>query len=192
MSIDTDGGTRVTGSPGPGPVPETARQAVTAGWRRWRWILAVALVVVLAALIAAVTGSVTGDRDRLGPDNPGPNGSRALVRVLRGQGVDVQQVRRSPEVVAATGAKSTLVVTNTFLLGPAQLDRLLADDAQNLVLIEPDEITLSRLAPDLRAAGHAEAAVRAADCSIAAVQAAGAARAGGYLYSRVSVPICTS
>lgn len=190
MTIGTDV-TSLTNAPEPGPgsAPETARQAVTAGWRRWRWLLAVALVVALAALIAAVTGSVTGDRDRLGPDNPGPNGSRALVQLLRRQGVDVRQAHRSPEVVSATNANSTLVVTNPYLLGPAQLDRLLADDAPNLVLIEPDEITLSRLAPDLRTAGHAEAAVRAADCSIAAVQAAGAVRAGGYLYSRVSMPI---
>jgi hypothetical protein len=189
VSIDTDVTSR-TNSPDPEPgLPQSARQVVTARWRRWRWLLAVALVVALAALIAAVTGSVTGDRDRLGPNNPGPDGSRALVQLLRRQGVDVRQVHRSPEVVTATGTNSTVVVTNPYLLGPAQLDRLLADDAPNLVLIEPNEITLSRLAPDVRTAGHAEATVRAADCTIPAVQAAGAVRAGGYLYSRVSMPI---
>jgi hypothetical protein len=169
--------------------PANARQAALAGWRRWRWLLLVAVVVALAALITALTANASGDRRRLGPDNPAPNGSRALVQVLRHQGVDVQVANRSPQAVAATDGRSTLLVTDTELLGPRQLDRLLADDVADLVLVEPDEITLNRLAPDLRTAGHAEDAVRDPDCLLPGAQAAGSARAGGYLYSRVSMPM---
>jgi hypothetical protein len=175
--------------PGPGAEPLTTRQAALAGWRRWRWLLVIALVIALTAVITAITGSITVDRNRLGPDNPTPDGSRAVVQILRRQGVDVREVRRSPDVVAATDTRSTLVVTNTAVLGPEQLDRLLADDVPNLVLVEPDEITLSRLAPDLRTAGRSSAAVLDPGCSSPAAQAAGASRAGGYLYTRVSVPI---
>ena len=157
--------------------------------RRWRWPLAVTLVVALTALVVALTSSVSGVRNRLDPDNPEPDGSRALVQVLRRQGVDVRQAHRSPEAVAATAAHSTLVVTNTGLLGPQQLDRLLADDVSNLVLIEPDEITLSRLAPDLRTAGLSPSAVLEPACLLPGPQAAGSVRAGGSLYTRVSMPI---
>jgi hypothetical protein len=169
--------------------PVTARQAVRAGWRRWRWLLAVALVIALGTLITALTATVSGDRDRLGPSNPEPDGSRALVQVLRRQGVEVQEANRSPDAVAATGRRSTLIVTDTGLLGPEQLDRLLADDTSNLVLVEPDEITLSRLAPDVRAAGQAPDVVLDASCQLPQAQAARRARAGGFLYTRVSMPV---
>jgi uncharacterized protein DUF4350 len=170
----------------------TARQAARAGWRRLRWFLVVALVVVLAAVITALTASVSGARDRLGPDNPAPEGSRALVQVLRRQGVAVQPVSRSTEAVAATGHRSTLLVTRTRLLGPEQLDRLLADESSNLVLVEPDEFTLSRLAPQIRTAGHRSAVNRAPGCSVAAADAAGTVRAGGSLYSLATEPISGS
>jgi hypothetical protein len=160
----------------------TARQAARAGWLRWRWILAVALAVTLAALVTALTAGVPGDKARLGPDNPEPDGARALVRILQGQDVDVQVKHRSAAAVAATTAGSTLVVTDTSLLGPGQLEQLEQDDARNLVLIEPDEFTLSRLAPAVRTAGHTDAAVREPGCSTPAAQAAGPTRAGGYLY----------
>jgi len=176
-------------STGRAPEPETTRQAALAGWRRWRWLLVAAVVIILAALITALTAANTDDRRRLGPGNPAPDGSRALVQVLRRQGVEVREMLRSADAVAATTARSTLVVTNTQLLGSEQLDRLLADDAPNLVLIEPDEFTLSRLAPDLRTGGHAEALVQDPGCENAAARAAGSARAGGYLYSRRSMPI---
>lgn len=176
-------------APTPPTTPADGRQAVRAGWRRWRWVLAVALAVGLAALVTALTSSVAGSRARLGPDNPEPDGSRALVQVLRQQGVDVRAVDRSTKAVAATGSGSTLVVTDTGLLGPAQLDRLLTDDVPNLVLIEPDEITLSRLAPDLRTAGQTEVTVRDPDCLVPGAEAAGSTRAGGYLYSLVKVPL---
>ena len=162
--------------------PGTARQSARRGWLRWRWILAVAGAVLLAALITALTASVPGDKSRLGPDNPEPDGSRALVQVLRNQGVDVRAVRRSTTAESATSADSTLVVTNTGLLGPNQLARLAADDAPNLVLVEPDEFTLARLAPQLRTAGHTDARTLDPGCSSPAAQAAGRARAGGYLY----------
>jgi hypothetical protein len=156
---------------------------------RWRWVVVVAVVIALAALVTALTASVSGDRKRLAPDNPGPEGTRALAQVLRQQGVKVRELHRSADVVAATNTRSTLVVTDSVVRGPAQLDRLLDDDAPNLVLIEPDEITLNTLAPDLRTAGQAEAATLEPGCSVPAAEAAGATRAGGYLYTRVPMPV---
>lgn len=167
----------------------SARSSGRARWRRWRWPLLIGLVVVLAALVTALTIPDADDGERLGVRNPGPDGGRALARILQREGVDVRAERRSAAAVAATDARSTLLVTRTDLLGPAQLDRLAADDARHLVLVEPDEITLSRLAPQVRAAGETpEAEVRDPGCQLAAAVAAGSARAGGRLYAPVPTP----
>jgi hypothetical protein len=153
--------------------------------RRWRWPLGVAAIVVLAVVLVALTVPTTQDHRRLSPANPAPNGSRAVAQVLQRQGVRVTLDNRSDQVVADTTSNSTLVVTNTVLLSPEQLNRLAADDAGRLVLIEPDELTLSALAPQLRTAGYSNhIRVRSPNCSINAAVTAGDVRGGGYLYTR--------
>jgi hypothetical protein len=171
--------------PGPRTVPAegTAGQVARERWRRSRWAVLVGVVVLLAAAVAALSVPRGGDRARLGPDNPEPDGSRAVVQVLRRQGVDVRQERTSRTATDATGPSSSLVVTGTRLLGPTQLERLAADDVAALILVEPDEFTLSRLAPRLRTAGMADPVDRNPECTDRAAVAAGRTRAGGSLYS---------
>jgi hypothetical protein len=164
----------------------TVGSSLRTRWLSWRWVLLVALVIALAALITAL--SAPHSAHRLGPDNPAPNGARALVSVLRQQGVDVQERRDSRQAVAATTGRSTLVVTSPGLLGPAQLRRLADDDAADLVLVEPDDRVLSALAPDIHAAGTAGASSVTAGCSAPAAERAGSARAGGLLYSLADEP----
>jgi hypothetical protein len=159
-----------------------------ARWLSWRWVLAVALVVALAALITALSRPSGSDSARLGPNNPAPRGSRALVQLLAQQGVDIQVRRDSRQVVASTDARSTLLVTNTELLAPDQLDRLAGDDAPDLILVEPDDLTLSKLAPDVHASGQVGAGLREPGCSAPAALAAGTARAGGFVYSLANEP----
>jgi Domain of unknown function (DUF4350) len=151
--------------------------------KQFRWVLLILAVIVLAALVGALTVPHSGDRARLGPDNPAPKGSRALVQVLIRHGVDVQIRKNSRLAVSSTNSRSTLVVTDTELLAPDQLDRLAADDAADLVLVEPDELTLSKLAPNLHSAGQVRTDVLEPDCSVPAAQAAGSARSGGFVYS---------
>jgi Domain of unknown function (DUF4350) len=170
------------------PDPTSVAQGLRTRWLSWRWVLLVALTIGLAALIAALSAPHSGDSARLGPDNPAPEGSRALVQVLIRQGVDVQVRRNSRQVVSATDARSTLLVTDPGLLAPEQLDRLAADDAPDLVLVEPDELTLSKLAPRLHSAGQVRAEVREPGCAAPAAQAAGSTRAGGFVYKATSGP----
>jgi hypothetical protein len=161
--------------------PETGSPAGVWG-RRGQWAAVVLGVVAAAVAVAVLTVPRSSDDRRLGPDNPKPEGSRAVVQVLRRQGVDVQLRTRSSAAVAETGARTTLLITDTTLLGPDQLERLADDDAADLVLVEPDEFTLSRLVPQIRSAGTARARSRPPGCSADAAAGAGAARAGGHLY----------
>ncbi len=155
--------------------------------RRWRWPLGVAAIVLLAVVLVALTVPTTEDHRRLSPANPAPNGSRAVAQVLQRQGVQVTLDNRSDQVVKDTTSNSTLVVTDTVLLSPEQLNRLAADDAGRLILIEPDELTLSALAPQLRTAGYSNhTRPKAPGCSIGAAVTAGEVRGGGYLYARAS------
>jgi hypothetical protein len=154
--------------------------------RRVRWPLLVVLVVVAAAAATALTVPRDGDTARLGPANPAPAGSRAVIQVLRRQGVDVQALRNSRAVEtavqkAASGGGSTVVVTHTELLGPDQLD-LLAKQRADLVLVEPDEVTLATIVPSVRTAGVAAAQNRDPACADEGAGTAGRVRAGGHQY----------
>jgi hypothetical protein len=152
----------------------------------------VGLIVLVAAGIAALTVPRSGDNDRLGPGNPAPDGARAVVQVLGDQGVTVRPLRNSAAVLDATDASTTIVVTRTGLLGTDQLARL-ADAAgrgARLVLVEPDEIVLSRLAPQVHTAGQADRETREPGCQDADAQAAGNALAGGLLYSAETGTVC--
>nr|WP_269809588.1 DUF4350 domain-containing protein [Kineosporia rhizophila] len=152
---------------------------------RWRWPLTVAAIVVAAVALVALTVPTSEDGRRLSPENPAPDGARGLAQVLQRQGVEVVSGDRSDEVTEATTSGSTLVVTDTTLLAPEQLNRLAQDDASRLILIEPDEIALSVLAPQVRAAGYSNRTdERAPGCSVSAAVTAGAVRGGGQLYAR--------
>jgi Domain of unknown function (DUF4350) len=151
------------------------------------WLLLLTLVLT-AALITALFTAGRGSPDRLDPANPAPDGARALAQLLTGQGVQVVRIDRSTDLAAAAADGATIVVTSTLALGPAQLDRLAATTGP-LVLIEPDDTALTRLAPPLAAADPVPAEVAAPDCSDPDARAAGPALAGGYQYRRGQVDL---
>lgn len=148
-------------------------------WRRWRWPLLFAAGILVAAAIAALAVPRTGV-GRLHPDSAEPQGARAVAQVLTRLGVQVQTVRSTPAAVEAATAGSTLLVVRTEVLSPDQLDAL-AGTAADLVLVEPDALTLGRLAPDLEPAGVVDAIVTDPRCDQPDAQAAGAVLGGGRL-----------
>lgn len=110
--------------------------------RRTRRILVWGLVVVLVAAIGALIGGM--DRSNtmpLDPDNAEDDGTRALVRVLEQQGVDVT-VTRSLSSLQGTDlpADSTVVVVGSPFLGQeaGEQVREYAAGADRLVLLSPD------------------------------------------------------
>lgn len=98
------------------------------------WVLA---VVVGGALLAVAAGGPPPE-DRLHPDGTGQGGTRALVEVLRDQGIDVEVVTSSQEAVDATDDGSTVVVGNSDLLTDTAARRLLEGTraADRVVLLD--------------------------------------------------------
>ena len=148
-------------------------------WRA-RWPFAVGLVVLTAGVIGALT-IPSGTTNALDPRSPTPAGSRAVAQILQAHGVRVTLVQRSTAAVDGAGRRSTIVVVNTSLLGPDQLDRLAAGTA-DLVLVEPDLVTLDALAPQARPAGVVPADPAPPGCTDPDAVAAGVATSGGRLY----------
>jgi hypothetical protein len=88
-------------------------------------LLLVAAIAVVVVIVAVVQGGVR-TADPLDPDNPGPDGSRALARVLVDQGVQVTVARGAAELDEAAVSGATVVVTQPGLLGESTASRLLA------------------------------------------------------------------
>jgi hypothetical protein len=157
----------------------TGGRTAAAWWRRWRLPIAVGLLIVLVALLIAA--SVSTPSRFLDPGSANPGGARALARILAPRGVEVRQATRFDQLAAAAqGDDVTVLVTAPDLLGLAKLRRL-RTMATDLVLVEPNAVTLEQLAPAVRPAGVASAEVVAPGCD-ASVADAGRALGGGHLY----------
>ncbi|QVT78652.1 putative membrane protein [Nocardioides aquaticus] len=128
-------GTATGASPGATPGPGTTRS----WWRRRRGTVLLALVVLL---LLAVVVALSGDPETttpLDPDNPGREGTAALVEVLAEQGVEVEVVRDAAALEAAeVTTTTTVVVSSTDDLGRSTVERLREHARPGLlVLLEP-------------------------------------------------------
>jgi hypothetical protein len=137
------------------------------------------VAIVAAALAIASPGGKTGLLD---PDAVDSGGSRALATLLRDRGIEVTRVTSVASAVAQADATSTLVVTLPVLLPPSQVEQL-GTSASDLVLVAPDEATLSALAMPVSVTGFATVKERDPRCNLAAATRAGSVDIGGYLYS---------
>lgn len=160
--------------------------SLTGRVRRAGWPLAiVGLVLVAVALTYLVSGG--GNGIALDPEGTGPDGARALARVIDGHGVPVQIVRSDAELTDANTAhaSATVVVSQTGLLGDGDVDALshLRPGGGALVLVTPTQRQLDVLATGVREIGPAARRVVAPGCDVRAAQAAGRADAGGFTYA---------
>lgn len=118
----------------------TAESKRPAGGRH-RGTLALVLLVVLATLTTAyLNRERSHPTDDLHPQNPAPNGARAVAEVLAGAGVEVVVAADQDELLEAqVDSGTTLVVTAVEQLGESTT-RVLMDQvsgAGTLVLTEP-------------------------------------------------------
>jgi hypothetical protein len=111
--------------------------ATPVGARRWRAPALIGAALILATVLT-ITTSGQSNSTPLDPDNPGPQGSQALARVLAGEGVDVEVARSAAELEdLSIDADTGVIVVLPEYLGPATTERLFdhtADAARVLVV----------------------------------------------------------
>ena len=115
--------------------------------RRHRATLAITAGLVAAIAVVLLAGDAGARRGvALDPDNPDPEGARAVARVLADQGVDVTVARGADALERSDVAGATVLVTSTDLLGQSTVGRLL-DHTRGalLVLAEPGPGTTAAL-----------------------------------------------
>lgn len=174
--------TATTAGPAAPDVPVTPGRPGRPGGRRL-WVAVAVAALVAVALALWLRDDETAFGARLDPTNPGPDGGRAVARVLEDQGVRVEVVRSAAaasEALAGTDVPTTVVVTSTSALAPSTTDRLLTDAADSadspdsadtpVLLVEPDGRALVRLDPD-QTATRTPAAEAPAQCAPSATGA---------------------
>jgi len=191
VSVTSTGGTSTT------VTSTTSGQQVTTptlgrSARRAAFWIGAGIVLILIALAGiAITGPGTA-ADRLSPTSAAPSGAKALVEVLRQEGVSVSVASSLEEVAAAASdpASTTIVLHDAeSLLDDDQLAEV-GDLANRVVLIDPGFAQLSALVPEVAAAGGTawggedatNADVLEADCALPAVLAAESVSGGGAGY----------
>ncbi len=151
---------------------------VRTGWRRWRALLVIGLVVLLGgAAIAALQQPPANPY--LNPRDVSSVGARALADIMVGLGHDVVTTTSASMAEREATRGSTLVITNTDYLTQADLDALGRVQA-NVVLVQPDAVALAAIAPPISFTGRPEpVVVTAPACRLRAATVAGPADMGG-------------
>ncbi|SFQ17173.1 hypothetical protein SAMN05421810_10532 [Amycolatopsis arida] len=151
-------------------------------WRRARVPLGIALALVaLAVLSTLLTGGEGGELD---PRSVKEGGSRAVARLLDGEGVEVEpagSATEATEALGALGGAATLLVTHPDRVLPEELARL-TGRAGDVVLLRPGPDALAAVAERVRFAGPTEDRHRAPGCELPAARAAGPLTLGGLAY----------
>ena len=158
---------------------------VRASARRARPWAALAVLALLGAVVAVLlSGSdATGGR-ALGPENPAPAGTKALVEVLRDEGVSVRVVSALDQARQATARPDTTVVVDdagSYLV--ADQWRELGDAAGSLVLLAPGAAALEALAPGLVPVAEVDDGVRSLGCDLPSLSQVGRVHAAGLAYA---------
>ncbi|WP_223878466.1 DUF4350 domain-containing protein [Microbacterium radiodurans] len=137
------------------------------------WTGIVGGLIVAGLAVAAIAGiNTTPVRGLLDPESAGPEGSRALVEVLRDRGVEVIVARdRDAAVRALSEQEATLALGDTAPLDDADLTDL-RDTATGTVLLEPRTRDLRLLVDGSTSAGFADAAA-APECAVTEAEISG-------------------
>jgi hypothetical protein len=160
--------------------PAATSPRVGRGRRRAAVWVAVAVILVLVGAIGAVLAD-TGrwsERTMLDPDSAGPDGGRALARILGSHGVDVEIVRTRADAAAALGGRAaTLVLLDSPYLSDRSLTAL-ADAATDVVVVQPHARAIRLLLPGDTLSDYGPDEPTAPRCDLPAAMRAGAVAPG--------------
>lgn len=159
------------------PAAPRARRRRARSALGWAGLTAGLLVAGLAA--AAIAGVNTMPaQGLLDPEAAGPDGSRALVELLRDRGVDVEVARdRASALASLERGDATLAIADTAPLADDDLVEL-RDAASGTVLLEPRTRDLRVLLGEARSAGFADGSAVAPACDLPAAAVSGPIRPG--------------
>jgi hypothetical protein len=159
-----------------GARPESAMVTTARRWLSWRWMV---LALVMLAAIGAVSAYLTAPRPgfRMDPESTSPDGTHALVTLLRDFGVEVVVAHSIADVERAARPDTLILVAQSqYLTDDTVLDRV-AHAPGDLLLVEPTSRTREALAPDLRIGGAATFDSNP-NCNLRAAIRAGSVRFG--------------
>ncbi len=159
----------------------TAGATARSGWRRFGWVITLAVVSLLVLAFLAFTKAPSSTAP-LSIANAKPEGARAAAEILRGQGVEVSESSTLSGASSALGTDGTLVVASYYFLDEAQIASILAWKGPVLWLA-PHEFDVATIAPSVATLPDAFSAVVSADCSVPAVQRAGEVNPPGGRYA---------
>ena len=142
------------------------------------WVALVVAIVLVAGVGALIAFDGWRDRGALDPESAGPEGTRAVVRLLQEQGVRVTVARdRTAAEDALADGPSTLALPDAPMLSDAALAEL-AGAADDVVLIEPRSRSLDVLLEGSALGGFAADESGPPSCELPAAVAAGTTRTG--------------
>ncbi|WP_166906823.1 DUF4350 domain-containing protein [Mycobacterium sp. DL440] len=152
-------------------------ESVKQRFRTARWVLLTFAVIVA---VAVVTVYLTAPRPggAMDPESTSPEGTHALVSLLRDHGVEVITAADVDEVRRAARPGTLLVVAQTmFLSSDKTVDRL-TDIPGDLLLIAPSGLTRQKLAPQIRLDKPTEFGGGEPDCELPEANRAGTTQLG--------------
>lgn len=139
------------------------------------WISISTIIVIIAVVGLLFSGAFLAGEEPLGPENAAPDGARALVEVLKDQGVGVTVTTSlgSTEGAIDDPDDTTLVIND--------IDSILTDEqwsgaatlADTIVLLNPGFAALTELTPDVYQSGFVDDEELEAGCRLDAAEAAG-------------------
>ena len=141
--------------------------------RRSLFWVAISVIILVIALVGIAVAGSGQNSDPLAANNATPNGAKALVEVLRHEGVTVVVVDTladARDAVEDPDSTTVFLYDPSFYLDPEQTERALRL-ADTVVVLQPTYEALGAISPDLALAGYT-GGTHDADCDVAAAEAA--------------------
>ena len=146
--------------------------------RRTIFWVAIGTIIVLIGTVAISVSNATKAADAMSATNPGPSGAKAIVEVLRHQGV---RVIATTNLDATRDAVRSPGQTTIFLYDPhtfltVEQVRDVFGLASNIVLLDPTFVMLDEISADVAPAGYVDGTLTArctVDAAIAAEEITG-------------------